>query len=119
MTRSLIVAPQVAQLGRDALDKIGAAVSAGAPLLQCQLLASRFYDALKRELDETPWWEGAKRGRIAAALDQCRRAANASILPEAMLLELELALDLLGADRVAPAPPARRPVLRVINGGRA
>lgn len=122
MTGSLIVAPQVAQLGRDAVDKVGAAVSAGAPLLQCQLLASRFYDALKHELDETPWWDGPRRGRLAAVLDQCRRAARATIRPEAMLIELEIALALLAAEppsAVPQAPPARRPMLRVIDGGLA
>ena len=120
MTRSdTIVAPQVAQLGRDAIDKVGAAIMAGAPLVQCQLLASQFYDALRGELDATPWWDGARRGQLAAVLDQCRRAASASLRPEAMLVELEVALELLGSGRAGAAPERRRPVLRVIEGGRA
>jgi hypothetical protein len=119
MSRSgLIVAPNVAQLGREALDKVAAAVAAGAPLVQCQLLASGFYDALRHELDATPWWDGGKRRRLAGALDQCRRAASASNPPEAMLSELEGALDLLAADRADATPPGRRPALRVIDGGR-
>ncbi len=124
MSRSnLIVAPNVAQLGREAIAQVGAAVTAGAPLLQCQLLASQFYDALKHELDETPWWDGAKRGRLAAVLDQCRRAAAATLSPEAMLIELKIALELLRPEPPRPpepAPPVRcLPLFRVIDGGKA
>jgi hypothetical protein len=113
-----IVDPHTTELADRAIAEVRAAISAGAPLLKCQLLACRFYDALKREFRETPFWDGARRGRLAAALDQCRGAARVSISPAVMLMQLQAAANMIAAEAEPPRRTAR-PVLSVIQGGLA
>jgi len=96
-------------------------VAKGAPLVRCQLLASEFYEALKRELRATSELGVVERAMVAAATCLCRHAATASITPDMMLAELRRAIDLLRANispcDQPPAPPRPRPILCVIEGG--
>jgi hypothetical protein len=105
------------RLGAEAIAQIATAVIAGAPLLKCQLLACQFFDALRQELSETA--EGDEsRGQLAAAIDQCQRAARLTISPAVMLAELDMAVSLVAGCTRHPklvSPPA----LRVIQGGRS
>jgi hypothetical protein len=115
-----IVSRQVLQLGHDAVAQIASCVAAGAPLLQCQLLASRFYEALKDELNGARN-DQARRGVLAAAVNQCRRAAAADVGPPLMLVEVRAAVDILetaqGAGTIDHS--SMRSFLRVIEGGLA
>jgi hypothetical protein len=111
------VEPDLMDLAEDAVEQVGAAIVAGAPLVRCQLLASEFYDAVRRALDATPPSDNAARRKLTAVLDQCGRAGKAAISPSLMFSALEAAARLL---RAGPAPtPSQRPVLRVIQGGLA
>jgi hypothetical protein len=104
-------------LGQQALAAVATSVASGAPLVKCQLLASEFYEALKRELRATSQLGVVERSMVVAAANQCRHAATASISPGAMLGNLRSAIALLeSSGSIAPAT-GFRPMLRVIEGG--
>jgi hypothetical protein len=56
------------------------------PLVRCQLLASEFYEALKRAL-RVPELSPVERWAVMAAANQCLHAADASISPGTVALE--------------------------------
>ena len=112
-----MAASRLVELGQQAFDAVAAGVARGEPLVKCQLRASQFYEALKRELQKMPL-TGAQRATLIAAADRCDRVAIAGIGAGAMLTELGNALALLQSDQ--PTPPLRGapgPFLRVIEGG--
>jgi hypothetical protein len=93
------------------------ALLGGEPLVKCQLLASEFYEALKRELRQTRP-DDSKRATLIAVARRCECVAIANVGPGKMLSELGNVLAMLQSD--APTPPPRRgpgPFLRVIKGG--
>ena len=49
-----MVPAQIIELGAQALDAVTRSAATGGPLVRCQLLASRFYEALRDELRVTP-----------------------------------------------------------------
>ena len=89
------------------------------------LLASQLYEALKLELDASSRHESAKIGLLAAAIDQCRRAASATTRPAIIAAELRATLALLESGSSlrlvvngGAIPSSRpKPQLRVIEGG--
>jgi hypothetical protein len=111
------------ELGRQALGAVEQSLAQGAPRLQCQLLASNFYESLQRELQETADTDSAKRVTLIAAARHCDRIATQSISGSAMLNELRAAVASLQSDPPEPRTAARqlelRPLLRVIDGGLA
>ena len=116
-----MVSSHLIELGQQALATVTTNVESGAPLVRCQLLASEFYEALRRELRATSELGVVERGMVAAATTLCCHAATASITPDAMLAELSRAIDLLKANTSPCEPPKlqprRRPILCVIEGG--
>ena len=52
-----------------------------------------------------------------AAANQCLHAADASISPGTVALELRAAIAMLQFNGTTPPPRSGRPVLRVIEGG--
>src|SRR5438445_13259956 len=76
------------ELGQRSLADVTTNVASGAPIVRCQLLASEFYEALKRELRATSELGVVERAMVVAAANQCRHAATASISPGAMLVKL-------------------------------
>jgi hypothetical protein len=112
-----VVPSHLIRLGAQALADMTANVARGEPLVRCQLLASQFNEALKRELLTTSELGPIERSMVVAAANHCRHAASASISPPAMLAEVRSAMASLQFR--APIPPLRtqRPVLRVIDGG--
>jgi hypothetical protein len=64
----------------------------GAPLVQGQLLASQFYEALKRKLRATSDLGIVERSVVVAVAHQCRRAATKSINPSVILASFEAPL---------------------------
>jgi hypothetical protein len=104
--------------GNAAVLAVAGAVLSGAPLVRCQLLASRFYEALKHELATSDYADPTYSERLTAAAVQCERAA-ARFSPATLLMELRTAVVMLdGGDPETVTPPPRgRPVLRVIQGG--
>jgi len=109
-----MVSPELLRCGQQALAAVAREAATGAPLVKCQLLASGFYEALKRELAQAAPADAAMREVLMAAAIQCLRTARASISPSAMLEELEHAVIMLQR-----YPPAPRPFLHVIEGGRS
>ena len=113
-----MVASRLVELGQQALVAVAAGVARGEPLVKCQLLASKFYEALKRELRQMPS-TNANRTVLLAAIDRCNRVATVGIGPGVVLRELESIIALLQSDQ--PVPPSARggpgPLLRVIEGG--
>ena len=105
------------ELGQQALAAVTTNVASGAPLVRCQLLASEFYEALKRELRATSELGVIDRAVVVAAANQCRHAATASISPGAMLVKLRSAVALLQSSGPIPPSTVFRPALRVIQGG--
>jgi hypothetical protein len=117
---SRAISRELSQLGYAALDRVSAGVAAGASLVHCQLLASSFYEALKIERHSRPPDGSNEEGRLSAALDECGRAANASLDPAAVPTIIGRTLSVLEDQSFRPAPrPSSRPALRVIQGGRA
>jgi hypothetical protein len=98
------VAPsELIELGQRALAAVASNVARGAPLVQCQLLASNFYEALRHELRETSQADQAMRGLLIAAANRCHRTATATISPKGMLDEIRSAIAILQSDE--PVPP--------------
>ena len=109
---------QLKELGEQAIVAVAASLAGGGPVVRGQLIASRFYEALRRELKQSPIHD-TKRAALIAASDRCERIAAASINPSTMLDELRKAIAVLQADEHSSAPPPQRarPVLRLIEGG--
>jgi hypothetical protein len=119
-----VVPSQLVELGRRTLGAVEQSLANGAPRLQCQLLASDFYESLQRELQETSEADSARRATLITAARYCDRIATQGISPDAMVRELRAAVaslqDLPAAPRQLPAAPRQlelRPLLRVIDGG--
>jgi len=120
-----VVPSQLVELGRQALGAVERSVANGAPRLECQLLASDFYETLQRELQGTSEADCAKRTTLIAAARHCDRIATQSISADAMVRELRAAVASLQSD--PPTAPRQlsagtrqlelRPLLRVIDGG--
>ena len=108
---------QLKELGEQAVVAVAATLARGGPVVRGQLIASRFYEALRHELKQSPMHD-TKRAALIAASDRCERIAAASINPSAILDELRKAIAVLGDEQPsAPPPPRVRPVLRLIEGG--
>jgi hypothetical protein len=112
-----VIPSHLIELGQQAVAAVAANVVSGEPLVRCQLLASEFYEALKRELRATSELGVVERAMVVAAANQCRHAATASISPGAMLVKLRNAIALLQSSEPIPLPTGFRPMLRVIQGG--
>jgi hypothetical protein len=96
---------------------VAASIAGGGPVVRGQLIASRFYEAMQRELRQLPTHD-PKRAALIAASDRCQRITAARINPSALLDELRKAIAVLRADTDASAPPTTaRPLLRLIEGG--
>jgi len=113
-------------LARSVVEAATRTVETGGSAVHAALLASQLYEALKLELEASRRHDAAKIGRLAAAIDQCRRAASADTCPAVIAGELRATLQLLefgtaslrlvaNGDAVPSARP--RPQLRVIAGG--
>jgi hypothetical protein len=108
---------QLKELGDQAVTAVAASLGDGGAVLKVQLIVSRFYEALRHELEESSM-DDAKRAALTAASDRCERIAAASINSTALLDQLKNAVAVLQADTDTSPPPARaRPILRVIEGG--
>jgi hypothetical protein len=112
-----VIPSHLIELGQQALAAVTTNVASDAPLVRCQLLASEFYEALKRELRATSELGVVERAVVVAAANQCRDAATASISPGAMLSKLRSAIALLQSSGPIPPTAGFRPMLRVIEGG--
>jgi hypothetical protein len=107
------------ELGEQAIVAVAASLVDGGAVLKAQLIASRFYEALRHELEESSSRDEAKRAALIAASDRCERVAAPSINPTALLDELRKAIAVLEDDtHPLMSPPTKaRPILRVIEGG--
>ena len=116
------VSPALSKLGTDVVARMAQEVVRGGSLVQLQLLASQFYEAVKAELDQTPRHEAAKAGALATAADQCRRSAQNCPSAHLMLVEIRAAVSMLNesaGQQPMGAVLRFRPQLRVIQGGLA
>ena len=115
VSRDLVV------FGQDVVERLARECAAGGRTTRLQLLASPFYEAVKREIGRTPTDEAEKRRALAAAVDQCRRAAGCAVAPANILIELRGAVATLSGERPPSltAPPRLQPQLRIIQGGLA
>jgi hypothetical protein len=75
-----VLPSQLIELGQQALTDVRIGVANGEPLVRCQLLASEFYESLKRAL-RAPDLRPVERWAVMAAANQCLHAADASIQP--------------------------------------
>jgi hypothetical protein len=109
---------QLKELGEQAVAAVAASLACNGPVVRGQLIASRFYEAMQRELKQLPMHD-TKRAALMAASDRCERIAAATINPSALLDELRKAIAVLKADtHPSVSPPTKaRPVLRLIEGG--
>ena len=108
---------QLKELGEQAIVPVAASLARGGPIVRGQLIASRFYEALRHELKQSPMHD-TKRAALMAASDRCERIAAAKINPTVLLDELRNALAVLTDEHPSEPPPIKgRPVLRLIEGG--
>jgi hypothetical protein len=104
------------EIGEQAVAAVAASLARGGPVVKGQLIASRFYEAMQRELKQLPMHD-PKRAALITASDRCERIAGARINPSDLLDELRRALAVLSDDHPSEPPPRGRPVLRLIEGG--
>ena len=107
---------RVTEIGEQAVAAVAASLARGGPVVKGQLIASRFYEAIQRELRQLPMHD-PKRVALIAASARCERIAAARINPTALLDELSRALAALTDDHPREPPARGRPVLQVIEGG--
>jgi len=121
--RGRLTQSQLVDLGRAALVSVSLCLDDCGSLTKCQLLASEFYEALRRELQEEDGcseWQAA----LVAALDRCDLATARKKDSQALLVQLSQAIDIIDGsnqpDAWSVAPPVKtRPMLRLIQGGLA
>jgi len=115
----VVVSRDLVELGQDVVEEVARECAGGARALQLQLRASRFYEALKREIRTAEASEAGSARTLAAAADQCRRAATCTAAPARVVNELRAAVAMLcGEPSTGRAPISARPQLRLIRGGR-
>jgi hypothetical protein len=115
-----VVSRDLLELGQDVVERLANKYAAGGRTVHLQLLASPFYEAVRREIGRTPVYEAEKRRALAAAADQCRRAASCAVPPANIVVELRAAVARLSGEPASlEAPPRVRPQLRLIHGGLA
>jgi hypothetical protein len=106
-------------LGRETTTKMAQCLERGGSAFKCQLIASRFYEALRAELKRCfPFQE--RHRLLTIAVDRCKRASRHGIPPATIFAELNGALAMLDGAEAGTAPLLRfggRPMLRVIQGG--
>ena len=107
---------RLTEIGEQAVAAAAASLARGGPVIRGQLIASRFYEAMQRELRQLPMHD-PKRAALIAASDRCQRIATAKINPNALLDELRMALAVLTDEHLSEPPPRGRPELRLIEGG--
>jgi hypothetical protein len=115
-----VVPSRLIEFGQQALATAVTNVATGEPVVRCQLLASEFFRALKRELRKTSDWGAVERGQLVASANLCCHAVTADIAHDLMLEELKRAIDLLKVDTPPCdrlSQPRSKPILRVIEGG--
>src|SRR6202045_4357935 len=103
-----VLPSQLIELGQQALTDVRIGVANGEPLVRCQVLASEFYESLKRAL-RAPDLPPVERWAVMAAANQCLHAADASISPGTVALELRAAVEMLSS--IGPQDPEQRHVL--------
>jgi hypothetical protein len=108
---------RVTEIGEQAVAAIAASLARGGPVVKGQLIASRFYEAMQRELKQLPMHDPTRAALIAAS-SRGERIAAAKIDPTVLLDELRKALTVLTNEYRSEPPPIKgRPVLRLIEGG--
>jgi len=108
---------RVTEIGEQAVAAVAASLARGGPVIKGQLIASRFYEAMQRELKQLPMHDPEREALIAAS-DRCQRITAATINPTGLLDELRKALAVLTGEHPPEPPPIKgRPVLRLIQGG--
>src|SRR5207253_1263978 len=63
---------QLKELGEQAVAAVAASLACGGPVVRGQLIASRFYEALRHELKQSPMHD-TKRAALIAASNRCER----------------------------------------------
>jgi hypothetical protein len=112
-----IAGARTTEIGEQAVAAVAASLARGGPVIKGQLIASRFYEAMQRELKQLPMHD-PKRAALMAASNRCERIAAAKINPVVLLDELRKALAVLTDEHPSEPPPIKgRPVLRLIEGG--
>src|SRR3984893_3327407 len=111
-----VLPSQLIELGQQALTDVRIGVANGEPLVRCQLLASEFYESLKRAL-RAPDLRPVERWAVMAAANQCLHAADASISPGTVALELSAAIAMLQFNGATSPRTRARPDRLVIEGG--
>jgi hypothetical protein len=117
-----MISRELVALGQEIVERVARELASGGRSVHLQLLASRFYEAVIDGIERTPRHDGRRVGRLAAAADQCRRAASFVVAPALVAVELRAAVAMLSGDApdlLAPAPAPFRPQLRLIQGGLA
>src|SRR5215468_5135934 len=115
--RFALTLSRVTEIGEQAVAAVAASLARGGPVVKGQLIASRFYEAMQRELKQLPMHD-PKRAALIAARDRRERIAAAKINPTVLLDELRKALAVLTDEAPSKPPPIKgRPVLRLIEGG--
>ena len=113
----MLALSRVTEIGEQAAAAVAASLALGGPVVRGQLIASRFYEAIQRELRQLPIHD-PNRAALIAASDRCQRIGAANN-PGALLDELRKAIAVLEGNEHA-VPPTRlrvRPILRLIEGG--
>ena len=95
---------RVTEIGEQALAAVAASLARGGPVITGQLIASRFYEAMRRELKQLPMHD-PKRAALMAASNRCERIAAAKINPTVLLDELRKALAVLTDKHPSEPPP--------------
>lgn len=104
------------ELGQQAIDAVAAKVAEGSPLVRCQLIASDFFEAWKRQCEASE--NDFERHELLNAVGiHCCRMRTAAISPATMLEELRAAVELLRIERLPASPTRARPTLRLVQGG--
>src|SRR5262252_7626690 len=74
-TEICVAFSRLTEIGEQAVAAVAASLARGGPVIKGQLIASRFYEAMQRELKHLPMHD-PKRAALIAASDRCERIAE-------------------------------------------
>ena len=113
-------ASELAERAQDVVERLSAAIQAGASAAHLQLICSDLFEALRLEFNRTSRDDRALKELLSAALDLCKRSSDPTLTAQLRLAQLRAIVAIFSGEAPsAQQPMASRSRFQVIQGGLA